>query len=112
MLTTLKPPKLLPLPRITKRTLDLRHGGEGPAHDPYGWVEYMVTTNLLSVSLRQGELSRTVLRVDGKRMPYSEMQALEEFQRLTGIEPWRFERYYARVCGDFIDPMGRLSDYI
>lgn len=104
--------KLTPPSHVTERKLHRRSGSEGPAHDPYGFVEYSVTTNGRTVKLHCG--LGTFLTVNGRRVvdSHSDAELASIFEEMTGISPKQFEKYYDRVHPWFDDPMGNPSDYI
>jgi len=92
--------------KITKRTIDLESGVEGPRHDPYSYEEYVVEINDKMIVFHSGLdcwLSingREIPRLYGKRfgvLPYL------MFKNMTGIDPNDFvdlyERKYRRCCG-------------
>src|SRR5580765_2878548 len=88
---------------IFERKLSKRSGSEGPQHDPYGWNEYTVDLNGHSYTLRIGGLGYNRLVIDGTQRAegFAEHQSfytvMETWQRLTGIEFEKFERWHDRA---------------
>lgn len=100
---------------IKNRSIDCRTGREGPAHDPYGYTEFIVRCNNETIKLHMGLVEwleikdnfRSVARV------HDDIKVLAAlFEKATGIPPRKFERYYDRAHPYFDDPMGNPSDYI
>ena len=80
----------------------VRHGVEGPRHDPYCWTEItFVRTDGLTVVMRMGGLGYAKLTCPdrSKRLvirsfncEYGDCPAAAAFMRLTGMTPWQAER--------------------
>jgi len=106
--------------RIFERKLSKRSGSEGPAHDPYGWNEYTVTLNGRRYTLRIGGLGYNRLSIDGKQTAegYADQQSFYDimatWERLTGIEFSKFERWHDRAhpYDPYDDAYGPASRYI
>lgn len=112
--------QILPGTRITSRTLDMRHGSEGPQHDPYSFTEFTMCINGWSFTLHLG--LGCWLKINGREIddnptlsafPHDERGA--ELVRLwevaTGLTLDKFERIYNERFY-FDDPMGHPSQYI
>lgn len=104
---------------VTKRTLDLRTGSEGPVHDPYGYTEYIVNINGDKVVAHLGIVAWLQITPRDSVRPTlvlwdSEEQINTVFRRWTGIDLRDFPRYYERAhpYSDFEGPMGPPSRYI
>lgn len=81
-------------------------GTEGPRHDPYSYIEYIVTRDGKTTMLHAG-LGEYVTRDDGKVIhdTYGTGHARSIFAELTGLTTTQFERAYDRIrsrcsCGN------------
>lgn len=104
---------------ITSRKLNRRSGAEGPAHDPYGFTEYVVEINGDVIVAHRGLVSWLKVTPRGAVRPRLVMRQDESsiqrgFEIMTGIALRDFDRYYDRAHpeSDFEDPMGPASRYI
>lgn len=85
---------------VTQRTLTVRHGNEGPRHDPYSYTE-------LTMRVTKGGRMRmyrlhyglaTFFERDGIRVKgASERRCLRLWQQSTGLTPGQFEAIYEKL---------------
>ncbi len=89
-----------------KRVLSKRTGAEGPKHDPYSYVEYIVETEEFTIVLHTGLVEW--LKADGRIVKTEDKSITSPrlFEILTGIEAHKFDKYYNRIHG----PMDRCSE--
>jgi hypothetical protein len=117
---------------ITRRTLSMRHGVEGPREDPYSRVEYEFeeTRNRHARRVRLVCGLRTRLYFNDRevtaprrlsRHRYSfkkptgwvdpEAWLIRKFETFSGMTLDQFEKAYNRIHPWFNDPMGSPSMY-
>lgn len=88
--------------RTSRATFTMRHGSEGPSHDPYGFTETTFQTDRVTVTLHQG-LAQWIqvngaAKTDfvGDQYDNYEAQAAA-FKALTGLTPDEVEKYDERL---------------
>lgn len=89
----------MPAVKTSRGTLEIKTGTEGPRHDPYSYTEYsIILPDGREVTMHEG--LGEYLKVDGEVVTtgydnYHKM--LQEFIRLTGIDPHQVEKYRERA---------------
>lgn len=94
---------------LVKRKLDVDHGTEGPAHDPYAWTERSVETKhgtapTLLITHHEGLLAWTKVQQvldDGSlhtlRETDDESFSYDLFKFCTGLDTYKFDRAYNKI---------------
>jgi hypothetical protein len=113
---------------VQSRSLRIRQFSIGPAHDPYGAIEFCYTCNGITTTLyRDGLLNIKVTHDDRKVfigvhgyfkdlfIGDAEEEAERVFAELTGLTYNQFNRAYEKLNPpglEFEDPMGSLASYM
>ncbi len=93
-------------------SIQITHGSEGPAHDPYA-VETIKFTNMQGYTVTLVNGSLTGIRIYGETPSVFAVgnEALNVFKLWTGISVARAVKIYNERF-DFEDPMGNPGDFI
>jgi hypothetical protein len=88
---------------IEKLEVRIKHGAEGPAHDPYSFTEYSATLkNGQIVTLHLGLME--YIRLDGTEVHTQSEPSVELFKKLVGVDPFEAEEAYNNPrCKDHPD---------
>jgi len=101
---------------MSLHTISIKHGVEGPKHDPWAYTDYTFTKGNQYMTLHRGLGTRLTstyydsVWADGAVVTEGEL--VKKFEEWVGMDIDRFEKVHDRLHPHFDDPMGNPSDFI